>query len=57
MYSDAVKVVGADFEVADLTMLMECALEAAVPASRLARDGYAHQGPWARAFAARSALT
>jgi Fe-S oxidoreductase len=33
MYSDAVKVVGADFEVADLTMLMERALAAAVPAS------------------------
>jgi Fe-S oxidoreductase len=33
MYSDAVKVVGADFEVADLTMLMERALTAAVPAS------------------------
>jgi Fe-S oxidoreductase len=33
MYGDAVKVVGADFEVADLTMLMERALAAAVPAS------------------------
>jgi Fe-S oxidoreductase len=32
MYGDAVKVVGADFEVADLTMLMERALAAAVPA-------------------------
>jgi Fe-S oxidoreductase len=33
MYSDAVKVVGADFEVADLMMLMERALASAVPAS------------------------
>jgi Fe-S oxidoreductase len=33
MYSDAVKVVGADFEVAELTMLIERALAAAVPAS------------------------
>ena len=33
MYSDAVKVVGADFEVADLTMLIKRALAAAVPAS------------------------
>jgi Fe-S oxidoreductase len=33
MYSDAVKVVGADFAVADLTTLIERALVAAVPAS------------------------
>jgi Fe-S oxidoreductase len=33
MYADAVKVVGADFEVADLTTLVERALAAAVPAS------------------------
>jgi len=33
MYSDAVKVVGADFEVADLTMLIERALVAAAPVS------------------------
>ena len=33
MYSDAVKVVGADFEVADLTTLIERALVAAVPVS------------------------
>jgi Fe-S oxidoreductase len=33
MYSDAVKVVGADFAVADLTTLVERALTAAVPAS------------------------
>jgi Fe-S oxidoreductase len=33
MYSDAVKVVGADFEVADLTTLVEHALAAAVPTS------------------------
>jgi hypothetical protein len=32
MYGDAVKVVGADFEVAELTTLMERALAAAVPA-------------------------
>ena len=33
MYSDAVKVVGADFEVAELTMLLERALASADPAS------------------------
>ncbi|MGZ6586218.1 MAG: heterodisulfide reductase-related iron-sulfur binding cluster [Solirubrobacteraceae bacterium] len=33
MYSDAVKVVDADFEVAELTVLIERALAAAVPAS------------------------
>ena len=31
MYSDAVKVVGADFEVAELTALIERALAAAEP--------------------------
>ena len=33
MYTDAVKVVGADFGVADLTTLVERALAAAVPVS------------------------
>jgi hypothetical protein len=32
MYSDAVKVVGADFEVAELTALVEGTLAAAAPA-------------------------
>jgi Fe-S oxidoreductase len=35
MYGDAVKVVGADFEVAELTALVEQALAAAQPVARV----------------------
>ena len=39
MYSDAVKVVGADFEVAELTMLFERALAEAEPVATAPTDG------------------
>ena len=37
MYSDAVKTVGADFEVADLTVLIEHAMAQSEPAGAAAR--------------------